>query len=90
MPDTDNAGELEAGLDAIDTLGRVVGAVNRADESITLLASVQIANTQGARQALQAARLTVLDRLLDDVRHAVGVPAPVAPGQLTLEGGADA
>jgi hypothetical protein len=64
----------------------VVDGVRRADESLLMLASVQIANTQAARGALRDARLTVLERLLDDVRQAVGVEAPVPPGQMQLGG----
>jgi predicted proteasome-type protease len=90
MPDDtpfdETAGETEAGLDAIDTLNRVHDVVRRADESLLMLDSVPIAGTQGARHAMNATRLTVLERLLDDVRDAVGLEAPVPPGQMELGG----
>lgn len=90
MPDEtpvdETAGETDAGLDAIDTLGRIVDAVSRADESLLMLASVPIADTQGARHAMNATRLRVLERLLDDARGAVGLEAPVPPGQMELGG----
>lgn len=60
-------------------------AVTRADETLAMLAGVPIAGTQAARHALTATRETVLERLLDDVRAAVGLEAPVAPGQTALE-----
>lgn len=62
-------------------------AVREADDRLMMLAGVQIAGTQAARNALRDTRLAVLERLLADVRAAVGLEAPVAPGQTSLEVG---
>lgn len=57
----------------------VVAAVERADETLALLAAVPVADTVAARHAMDGVRLTVLGRFLDDVRSAVGAPEPETP-----------
>lgn len=81
---TDETAPVDAGPTAGEAYDRVRTAVRRADESLTMLAGVPIAGTQGARHAMNATRLTVLERFLDDVRQAVGLEAPVPPGQMEL------
>jgi hypothetical protein len=58
---------------------QVRAAVDRADETLSLLAAVPVADTVAARHAMDGVRLTVLARLLHDVRSAVGAPVPEEP-----------
>lgn len=60
-------------------------AVTRADETLTMLAAVPIAGTQAAENQMRATRLGVLERLLADVRAAVGLEPPPAAGQQELD-----
>lgn len=87
---TDETTPDDVGPTAMEAYEATRTAVRRADESLTMLAGVPIASTQGARHAMDATRLTVLDRLLDEVRAAVGLERPAAPGQLGLEEADDA
>lgn len=86
MTDSPDVDDLAPSAPApIVAVERVVDAVRRADDSLTMLDSVRIASTQAARNALRDTRLRVLERMLDEVRAAVGVEAPPASGQAELE-----
>jgi hypothetical protein len=56
----------------------VRAALDRADEDLSLLDSVPVADTQAAKNAMTGARVEALERFRGRVREAVGSPEPPA------------